>query len=311
MFEIKTYPDFSWSLSRHKTLMHCARQYAHQYYTSHNGWLRDASESSKQAYRLKNLTNLEMFFGSVVHDLIEEVIDHYLNTGILLNENELTEQVRTRLNKGFIDSTRRYRSWLERPKKTTMFHELYYGQTSKLPVEKVEKIKHRLHTTVHHFLTSKTMQELAFNEHIEFLEAEKFRILEVGKLKVFVVLDLLYKDHHHNKWIIVDWKTGKKSDEDPYQLALYVLYLLQEYNIPDLNHIIIRNEYLLEGEAVEHQLDEVTLEKVQELIGTSVEWMTSYLSDPSQNKPLPIERFEQTSNTRACQYCNFYELCYS
>ncbi len=311
LFEIKTYPEFSWSLSRHKTLMHCARQYAHQYYSSHNGWLRNAPEWNKQAYRLKNLTNLEMYFGSVVHDIIEQVIEDYLNTGILPEETGLTENVRMLLNKGFIDSTRHYKNWIERPKKTTMFHELYYGQTKKLPKEKVEKITHRLNVAMKHFLSSKTMQELAYNEQIEFLEAEKFRILEVGKLKVFVVLDLLYKDLERNKWVIVDWKTGKQSEEDPYQLALYVLYLLQSYSIPDLNNIVIRNEYLLEGNSVEHQLDQVTLEKVQELIGTSVEWMTGYLEEPSENKPLSIENFPKTSDQRACRYCNFYELCFS
>ncbi|MFB4165545.1 PD-(D/E)XK nuclease family protein [Alteribacillus sp. JSM 102045] len=311
MFEIKTYPEFSWSLSRHKTLMHCARQYAHQYYTSHNGWLKDSPEWNKQAYRLKNLTNLEMYFGSVVHDIIEQVIDHYLNTGFIPEETQLTEQVRTLLNKGFIDSTRRYNEWVQRPKKTTMFHEVYYGKTNQLPKDKIEKISHRLNVTMKHFLSCKTMKELAYNENIEFLEAEKFRILEIGKLKVYVVLDLLYKDREHNKWVIVDWKTGKQSEEDPYQLALYVLYLLQAYPISDLNNIVIRNEYLLEGEAVEHQLDQVTLEKVQELIGTSVEWMTDYLEEASENKPLPLEKFPQTSDQQSCHYCNFYELCFS
>ncbi|MFZ4453343.1 PD-(D/E)XK nuclease family protein [Salibacterium aidingense] len=311
MFEIKTYPEFSWSLSRHKTLMHCARQYAHQYYTSHNGWLRDAPELSKQAYRLKNLTNLEMFFGSVVHDIIEQVIDNYLNTGYIPGEENLREQVRRSLNQGFIDSTRHFDHWKQQPKKRTMFHEIYYGNNPRLPASKVEKITQRMHLALKHFLNSRTMQEMAYNEQIEFLESEKFRILQIGQLKVFVVLDLLYKDLDRNKWVITDWKTGKKSEEDPYQLALYALYLLENYEVESIDDIIIRNEYLLEGEAAEHQLDPVTLEKVQELIGTSVEWMTDYLEVPSENQPLPLEQFPQTSDQRACSFCNFYELCFS
>ncbi|MGY4690595.1 PD-(D/E)XK nuclease family protein [Salibacterium sp. K-3] len=311
MFEIKTYPEFSWSLSRHKTFMHCARQYAHQYYTSHNGWLRDAPELSRQAYRLKNLTNLEMFFGSIVHDMIENVIDNYLNTGWIPGEEELRERIRTSLNEGFLDSTRRMEQWRQKPKKTTMFHEIYYGQSNQLPAGKVDKISARMQSAAGHFLESRTMQELAYNENIEFLESEKFRILYVGNLKVFVVLDLLYKDTERNKWIIADWKTGKKSEEDPYQLALYALYLLENYDVERLEDIIIRNEYLLEGEAVEHQLDPVTLEKVQELIGTSVEQMTEYLESPLENQPLPLEQFPQTTDERACRFCNFYELCFS
>lgn len=311
MFDIKTYPEFSWSLSRHKTLSHCARQYAYQYYISHNGWLRHAPTKNKHAYRLKKLTTLEMFFGSVVHNVIEKTLEHYLNTGMLPAEEELTEDIRNHLNAGFIDSSRKYDSWLTRPNKVTMFHEMYYGNTKILPKQKIDKIKQRLAVTMKHFLHSDTIKEMAYNEDIEFLEAEKFRILRVGKLKVFVVLDLLYRDTKHNKWIIVDWKTGKQSEEDPYQLALYALYLLEAYSIPSYKDIIIRNEYLLEGTKNEYQLDPVTLEKVQELMGTSVEWMNEYLEDVQLNKPLPLHHFPKTENTRMCHQCNFYEICSS
>ncbi|MFB5663350.1 PD-(D/E)XK nuclease family protein [Alteribacillus sp. HJP-4] len=311
MFEIKTYPEFSWSLSRHKTLMHCPRQYAHQYYTSHNGWLRDASKESKQAYRLKNLTNLEMFFGSAVHDVIEKQIDEYLNTRMIPDEKGLFEDIRLKLNNAFIESTRKYDLWYQKPKKTTMFHEIYYGKTKQLPSEKIEKIKGRHEVAVKHFLNSTSFKEIAYNPNIEFLEAEKFRILKIGSLKVFVVLDLLYRDHYNNKWVIVDWKTGKQSEEDPYQLALYALYLLEAFPIPGLDNIVIRNEYLLEGTHVEHSLDPVTLEKVQELVGVSVDRMTDFLESPTENKPMALDAFPQTTDQRACSRCNFYELCFS
>jgi hypothetical protein len=83
MFEIKPYPEFSWSLSRHKALMECPRKYAFEYYISHNGWLRDSNILAKDAYRFKKMTNLEILFGSAVHDLILSVIGNYLNTGFI------------------------------------------------------------------------------------------------------------------------------------------------------------------------------------------------------------------------------------
>ena len=215
------------------------------------------------------------------------------------------------MNKGFVQSSRHFKDWLSRPGKFTMFHELYYGQTNVLPADKTDKIKYRLEVTMNHFLESDTLKEMAYNEQIEFLEAEKFRILQVGKLKIYVVLDLLYRDYERDKWVIVDWKTGKQSEEDPYQLALYALYLLETYPIPSYKNIIIRNEYLLDGTSTEHQLDPVTLDKVQEIIGTSTEWMNEYLDDVHLNKPLPLDQFPKTDDKRTCQRCNFYELCFS
>ncbi|WP_240375819.1 PD-(D/E)XK nuclease family protein [Bacillus piscicola] len=310
MFEIKTYPEFSWSLSRHKTLTHCARQYAHQYYTAHNGWLRQASETSKHAYRLKNITNLEMYFGSAVHALIDNIIENYLDTGYIPSENELTEKIRADLNQGFIEAIKYGDKWFQKPNKSTMLHELYYGNTKKLPADKIAKIKERLQVTMPHFLKSKTLNEFAYNDKVEFLEAEKFRILHIGNVKVYVVLDLLYRDLNRDKWVIVDWKTGKQTAEDPYQLALYALYLLQSYPIPSYTDIVIRNEYLVEGTSIEHQLDPVALEKVQELIGSSVEWMNEYVEDVPSNQPLPLESFPKREDQRACHFCNFYELCF-
>ncbi|MFC5713194.1 PD-(D/E)XK nuclease family protein [Thalassorhabdus alkalitolerans] len=309
MFEIKDYPEFSWSLSRHKTLMECPRQYAYQYYTSHNGWLKNAEPVSRHAYRLKKLTSLEMLFGSEVHDIIEEVITYYLKTERVPSEEQLTERVKDRMNRAFIHSTRHLDDWLNKPKHWDMLHEIYYGE-SRLPSDKVSKMKSRLEVVIAHFLSSRTFQDILNKEKMQFIEAENFRHLMVGQLKVFVVLDLVYKDKEQNKWIIVDWKTGKKSEEDPYQLALYALYLQEAFSIKDLDDIVIRNEYLLEGTYEEHQLSPVTLEKVQELMGMSVDRMFDYLEEPGINRPLSIESFEQTTDTRKCSRCNFLEFCF-
>jgi hypothetical protein len=55
MYVHRDFPDFSWSNSRHKTFLECVRKYYYQYYESHNGWLYEAPDESKAAYRLKNI----------------------------------------------------------------------------------------------------------------------------------------------------------------------------------------------------------------------------------------------------------------
>ncbi len=53
---------FSWSASRHDTFMSCKRRYYYSYY---------ASVDDPEIYRLKKLSALPLWAGSVVHDTIE------------------------------------------------------------------------------------------------------------------------------------------------------------------------------------------------------------------------------------------------
>ncbi|MCA1012741.1 PD-(D/E)XK nuclease family protein [Halobacillus halophilus] len=311
MFEINPYPELSWSLSRHKTLMTCVRKYAYDYYFSHNGWLKDADSLARQTYRLKKITNLEMHFGSIVHDLIYQTIQQVLNNQHIPNEQALTEEIRRHLNRGFIESTRKEHLWMNRPKHYTMLHEIYYSQSNKLPEAKVKKITERLQTTVKNFYSSRSFQDVLNKKHMRFIESEDFRFMKANGVKIFIVMDLVYKDLQKDQWVIVDWKTGKASDEDRNQLALYALYLKEKYDIPSIEDIVIRNEYLLEGTHIEYQLKEQDLINVQHLYQISMEQMKAYLEDSSKNKPLPIENFPMQEDPRVCARCNYQELCFS
>ncbi len=310
MFEVQPYPELSWSLSRHKTLLTCVRKYAYDYYVSHNGWLRDSDSLARQTYRLKKITNLEMYFGSIVHDLIYQIIQQVLQNKQIPTEEKVVTEIRHHLNRGFIEATRKEHLWNNRPKHYTMLHEIYYSQTNQLPAGKVQKITDRLNTTVKNFFASQSFADVLNKQHMQFIESEKFRYMKIAGVKIFVVMDLLYKDLEQDKWVIVDWKTGKSSDEDRNQLALYALYLQQKYKIQDLNDIIIRNEYLMEGTHVEHQLTEQDLLNVQNLYQISMEQMKSYLEDPAKNKPKPIPQFPMQENPNICARCNYQELCF-
>lgn len=310
MFEIKPYPDLSWSLSRHKTMLMCLRKYAYDYYASHNGWLSQADTLAKQAYRLKKITNLEMHFGSVVHDLIYQTIQRTLKNQPLPREEEFVDEVRHHLNRGFIESTKKEHLWMERPKHYTMLHEIYYSQTDTLPEEKVKKITDRLHMTVKNFFASRTFKDVLNKESMQFIESETFRFMKTEGTKIFIVMDLVYKDLLRDKWVIVDWKTGKSSEEDRNQLALYALYLQQKHNIASLGDILIRNEYLVDGTHIEHQLSEQDLINVQHLYQISIEQMKAYLEDSTKNQPLPLGHFPMQQDPRICARCNYQELCF-
>ncbi|KPV58165.1 hypothetical protein QJ48_18160 [Paenibacillus sp. A3] len=76
-FEKKTYPDWSWSLSRHNVFEECQRKYFYNYYASHNGWLKESPIENQVVYRLKQITNLYLIFGESVHEIAQYIISKY------------------------------------------------------------------------------------------------------------------------------------------------------------------------------------------------------------------------------------------
>jgi CRISPR/Cas system-associated exonuclease Cas4 (RecB family) len=237
LFKETRYPEFSWSLSRHKTFLDCQRKYAYDYYIPHNCRKEDAPTISRDAYRLKKITNLEMLFGNAVHDIIFIVIKHrqYLSTKHVPSEGELVLRLRNILNTAFQDSMNRKSLWKTRPKYYTMLHEIYYNGS--LPAEKVNDIQEILDVCIKQLFSSKTFNDILNKKHMRFIEAERFRYTHINDVKVTFVTDFVYRDIQEGKWIIVDWKTGKESYEDRNQPALYAMYLQKAFNVKDLNEI--------------------------------------------------------------------------
>jgi CRISPR/Cas system-associated exonuclease Cas4 (RecB family) len=305
MYVHRDYPDFSWSNSRHKTFLECARKYYHQYYESHNGWLYESPEENKSAYRLKNIKNIPILLGDEIHKVIDRQLKNFLNGKGLLSENELMGMVTQNLNRAYLDSTKFRQHWFQKPKRHQMLHEIYYGDG--LSSEEISAAKIKLEMCVKNFFTSKTYQDILTKVEMHVLHSEDFQTFEVNGVDVFVVLDFVYKDVSQEKWIVVDWKTGKESEDDRKQLAFYALFLSREHNIP-VEDIVLRNEYLLSGKSQEYHLTPFEIESAQQLMNDSIYHMLNYLEDPVKNKPLDKEQFEM-HQTKRCYSCNFREKC--
>src|SRR5512133_465526 len=58
-------PGFSWSVSRHDTFASCRRRYYYSYY---------AAFEDEEIRRLKKLSALPLWAGSLVHDTIEQFL---------------------------------------------------------------------------------------------------------------------------------------------------------------------------------------------------------------------------------------------
>lgn len=305
MYVHRDFPDFSWSNSRHKTFLECVRKYYHQYYESHNGWLYEAPDESKAAYRLKNIKNIPLLLGDEVHKVIDRQLKNVLNDKGLFTENEMMALVTQNLNKAYLDSTKFRQHWCNKPKRYQMLHEIYYGNG--LSSDTINAAKMKLEICVKNFFTSKTYQDILTKLEMHVLHSEDFQTFEVNGVDVFVVLDFVYKDVSQGKWIVVDWKTGKESEDDRKQLAFYALFLSREHDIP-VEDIILRNEYLQTGKSQEYKLTQFEIDSAQQLMNESIYHMLNYLVDPVKNMPLHKEYFEM-NQSKKCHSCNFKEKC--
>lgn len=306
MYVQRDFPIFSWSNSRHKTFLECKRKYYHHYYESHNGWSFDASKDAKTAYRLKNISNLPIVLGEEIHKAIDKQLKNFIYGKKLFTEEEMVKMVSNGLNKAYIDSTKLQSAWYERPGKFKMLHEIYYGKNIEAEVINTTKLK--LRKCAENFFHSKTYKDVLHKLELQVMQSEDFRTFDVNGVDIFVVLDFVYKDVYEEKWLVIDWKSGKESDDDRAQLALYALYLAMEHNIP-IEDIIVRNEYLFSGESREYKLTKFDIDSAQEIMNNSIYFMQQYLQDRVQNIPLPKHQFEMNTS-RKCHNCNFKELCH-
>lgn len=307
MFEVKEFPEFSWSFSRHKTLMTCARKYGYDYYAGHNGWLYDADESIKHAYRLKKLKNVPIAFGQIVHELAERALRTFLEHGYVMTEGELVGEARNMLNQAYIDSRDRKRQWMQKPARFHMLYDMYYeGELNRM---EAEEYRRRLPIVFKQFLASDSFRDITDRpQTMQFQQAEEFRFMTVDGVKIFVVMDLLYRDLESGKWVIVDWKTGKEAEDDRSQLALYAYYLMQKYGAR-VEEIEIRNEYVLTGVQKSYTLRDADIALMLEKMKQSVHMMRRFQMDILSNEPAELEDFPRTAYEQRCETCNYKEIC--
>ncbi|OLN24022.1 hypothetical protein BTO30_00975 [Domibacillus antri] len=306
-FEVREFPEFSWSFSRHKTLLTCARKYGYEYYASHNGWLYEADETAKHAYRLKKLTNVPLAFGQIVHELAEKAVRLFLKHGYVMTEAELIEEGRSMLNRAYLDSRDRKQLWMQKPARYKMLYDMYYkGELNRL---EAEDYRGRLHVVFANLLNSRSFQDITTRPlSMQFQQAEEFRFMTVDGVKIFVVMDLLYRDLDAGKWVIVDWKTGKEAENDRSQLALYAYYIMQKYKAR-VEEIEIRNEYVLSGVNRTYQLMEEDIGLMLEKMKQSIHIMLRYQLDMISNEPVEMDEFPRTEYRQRCETCNHKEIC--
>ena len=299
----RPYPGWSWSPSRHQLFQECRRKYYYHYYASHNGWYAEATPFARQAYRLKQMTNLYLVFGDAVHKMAEEAVKLYHNYGRVMDTEEIVRRVRALLNQAYKDS-RDIEAWKQQPKQRMMLQDMYY--VGGLSDSVTDTIKRRIPILADRLISSESMQHYMHADGCHLVELEQLNTIDLGDTMIYVKLDFMYRQA--GRYIIVDWKTGQEDERNDTQLRLYGWYVHENYGVP-YEQIDIRTEYLLSGQC---KVDEVTEDEMEHLVAyveASIAGMRSYLDDPTLNAPKAMEEFEVTDDERKCRRCAFREMC--
>lgn len=297
------YPEKSWSFSKDKLLTRCPRAYYYARFLMWGGWDKNAPERVRKAYRLTKLTTIEQFLGSLVHNYIANNI-----TALKTEDfNSVINYIGKEFNKAVYYSYKFKKEWEMNPKNFIMFYSVYYKNRNLFEGNIGKDIKEKTKLLLQNYYNSRTLKDIQSGIRIIEIDRENnFTSFFVNNYKIYSIVDFMYEKNGNT--YIIDWKTGKRSKDDEFQLKLYALYAYKNYNI-DLNNVYLINEYLYEGDFEERKYTKEELLEVENYIKERIDIMEHYLKDKEKNIPKEEKYFSARPSKYNCKWCNFKEIC--
>ena len=282
---------FSWSVSRHDTFQSCRRRYFLSYY---------AAVDDPEVHRLKRLSALPMWAGSVVHETIEAFLKAH---DAMPSPEEQEAIVRAAVHSDMLTAFRQSEAG---PEGFRLFeHE--YGQ----PVDQEDKriVVTTVMRSLRNFFKSPTLREAFAVGRQHWLTVEDLVSFHVGPTEVFLRMDLAYRDPQ-GQVVIVDWKTGRGEGRfSEVQLAGYALYAAEKGWVASADELQTELAYLAIPRYVRRRVDAQRLHHARAFIEKSAANMRALLVDPEGNLGR-LEDFPMIDRPRVCRRCNFRRLCF-
>lgn len=282
---------FSWSISRHDTFQSCRRRYFYSYYVA---------PEDPEVKRLKRLSALPLWAGSVVHETIEELLK---TRETLPSQTEQEAIVRAAVHSRMLTDWRA--SEAASPDFRLFEHE--YGT----PVEPEDKkiVVGIVMRSLRNFFRSEVLQEAFAVGREQWLTVEDLASFHVGDVEVLLRMDLAFRDRQ-GRVVIVDWKTGRNEGRfSEVQLAGYALYAAEKGWVSAPEELRTELAYLAVPRYVRRTVDSRKLEHARRFIEKSAGTMKSLLLDPLANQGR-LEDFPMIDRPRVCRRCNFRKLCF-
>jgi CRISPR/Cas system-associated exonuclease Cas4 (RecB family) len=282
---------FSWSLSRHDSFSTCRRKYFYSYY---------ASQDDPEVQRLKKLSALPLWAGSVVHETIENLLK---TRDALPSPEEQEALVRSAVHGQMLGE------WRESEAGSLRFR--LFEHEYQVPVEPEDKkiVVGIVMRSLRQFFRSEVLRELFAVGRASWLTVEDLVSFHVGEVEVFLRMDVAYRDAQ-GRVVIVDWKTGRAAGRfNEVQLAAYALYASEQGWVTDGQEIRTELAYLAQARSVRRAVDVRNLDSARAFIARSAGNMKALLVDPTLNLAR-LEDFPMVERPQVCRRCNFRRLCF-
>ncbi|MEI6452071.1 MAG: PD-(D/E)XK nuclease family protein [Actinomycetes bacterium] len=302
-FEIRPYPDFSWSMSRQRKLERCPRAYFYGYYLSHNGWLDDAPPESRMAYRLNKLTSLDALLGQQMDERARELEAAARSGKPLPTAAVLEQRTRAALRQAWRTSKSGRAAFEHKPGKVVMLRALYLEQNTQ---PEVDRLNEKAGPCMAGLLATSHWERLCACGDAGRIEIPAFASFQHDGLKVFAAPDMAYV--HEGTLHVIDWKSGREDDTNPMQVLLQVWWARATH--PALEGLALRGhiEYVAAGrtEPVDPAPDFKA--EAARTVREGVARMRALTRDPRRNIPLEMEAFEKRASG-LCRTCDFAPIC--
>jgi len=290
---------FSWSVSRDRLFNECRRAYYYHYYGAWGGWERDAPESVRKAYLLKNMHSIDTWIGDVVHQTIKWVLENKA-----AGKDIAIDAARIRIKEHLVRTWNqsKEKQWVNGIKQNLNLFEHYYDRapSQELLHDKIAKAVN----SIDNFYKMKITDIFSGVGRDGFLSIDELDSFDLNGVKVYAVPDFAVKQ---DRYILFDWKTGKPSEKDRFQLSFYVLYAQAKWRAA-LDEVEVIPVYLSSPDCVLAPVPVVDLNQVRQYVAESVQAMHGILIDIAANSA-DMERCPKTQFVKKCNFCRFRELC--
>ncbi len=282
---------FSWSASRHDTFASCRRRYYYAYY---------AALEDEEVRRLKRLSALPLWAGSVVH----EAIEGFLRTQQAPPTPEDEE--------AFVRATvhgRMVSDWRESEAGSPRFR--LFEHEYEVPVAQEDKriAVNVVMRSLRSFFRSDTLARALALGREGRLALEDLVSFHVGETEVFLRMDLAYRESD-GRVVIVDWKTGRGEGRfNEVQVAGYALYAVEKGWVAEPEQITTELSYLVLPKTVRRSVTRQKIEHARQFVARSAREMKALLVDPLANVAR-LEDFPRVDRPQVCRRCNFRRLCF-
>jgi hypothetical protein len=282
---------FSWSVSRHDTLSSCQRKYFYSYY---------AAVDDPEIKRLKKLSALPLWAGSVVHETIE--------TFLKTNDHipSVTEQealIRATIHERMLGD------WRDSEGGSLRFR--LFEHEYQTPVDKDDKkvLVGIVMRSLRNFFKSDVLARAFEAGRGQWLTVEDLVSFHVGDVEIRLRMDLAFRDTQ-GRVNIVDWKTGRSEGRfNDIQLAGYALYASEQGWVQKPEEIVTELAYLALPRYVQKGVDQERLDAARGFVIRSAGKMKTLLLDPVLNLAR-MEDFARIDRPTICRRCNFRRLCF-